>query len=131
MVDELERIHALGDPDEISRRLDRADARLARMTRSHAELDRVMAGVRITESDPTDAVRVTVDAEGKVLDVVTTSAVARLPAERIGQVVRDCLYRAQARIADEIAALAGQVVGENDEMAEHVVATMRERFPAP
>ena len=123
--------HALGDPDEISRRLDRADARLARMTRSHAELDRVMAGVRITESDPTDAVRVTVDAEGKVLDVVTTPAVTRLPAERIGPVVRDCLHRAQARIADEIAALAGQVVGENDEMAEHVVATMRERFPAP
>ena len=129
MLDELEEIHALGDPAEISRRLDELDVRLERMTRSYAELDRAAASMRITETDRTGAVRVTVDAQGRVLDVVTTAGGP--PVERIGAVVLDCLHRAQARIADEIATLATQVVGDGDEMAGHVVATMRERFPAP
>lgn len=128
MLDELDEM--LGSPEELQRRLDALDAKLARMARSYEELDRATESLRVTETDPSGAVRVTVDSQGRLIDVVTTPQVARLPAEQVGPLVLACVQRAQSRIAGQIAALARNTVGE-DEMATHVVETMRARFPEP
>jgi DNA-binding protein YbaB len=128
MLDELDEM--LGSPEQLQRRLDALDAKLARMARGYEELDRATESLRVTETDPSGAVRVTVDSLGRLLEVVTTPQVARLPAEQVGPLVLACVQRAQSRIAGRIAALAGDTVGE-DEMATHVVDTMRARFPEP
>jgi hypothetical protein len=128
------------DPTEMARRLDELDVRLERMARDYAELDRASESLRISETDPTGAITVTVDAQGQLLEMSTTPAVARLAPEQVGPRILACVKRAQARIADRMAELARQTVGTDgmgtdgmgtDEMATHVVNTLRERFPEP
>ncbi|MFI6025360.1 hypothetical protein [Amycolatopsis magusensis] len=98
-----------------------------RIARTYTELGRAMRSIRITEADPSGAVRITVDAQGKLLDVVTTGLLARLPPERVGEVVLDCVRRAQARIPGEVSALAKRIMGGDD--AEHIATTLRGWFP--
>lgn len=130
MFKEFDEIVAVSDPVDAVRRLDELDAKLERMARGYAELDRASESLRISESDPSGAITVTVDAHGHLLEVGTTPAVARLAPERLGRCILACVRRAQARIAGRIEELARQTVGA-DEMAVHVVNTMRERFPEP
>jgi hypothetical protein len=130
VLDDFDETLGSGDPDRIQRRLDDLDVKLERMARSYEELDRATESLRITETDSSDAVRVTVDSQGRLIELVTTHRVAQLRPEKIGPLVLACVRRAQSAIADRIAALAGKTVGE-DEMAAHVVATMRARFPGP
>ncbi|GHG30017.1 MULTISPECIES: YbaB/EbfC family nucleoid-associated protein [Amycolatopsis] len=130
MFEEFDEILAVEDPVDMARRLDEQDVKLERMARSYAELDRATESLRVTETDPSGAIAVTVDAQGRLLEVRTGPVVARLAPEQVGPRVLACVRRAQAGIAARVEEVARQTVGE-DEMAVHVVSTLRERFPAP
>lgn len=97
MLDELDEV--LGDPGRLGRRLADLDVKLARMARGYEELELATESSRVTETDPSGAVRVTVDSQGRLVEVVTMPPMARLPSEQVGPLVLATVQRARSRIA--------------------------------
>lgn len=127
--DDLNRILDLGDPEEMVRRLDELDRKMEKAAASYEQLELAAGDMRITEEDPA-GVKVTVNVDGQLTDLVTTPAIAGLPAERIGPTILTCILRAQSRIAERYREAAEQT-GSDDEMTRHVIDSYRRRFPEP
>jgi hypothetical protein len=127
--EDLSRILDLGDPEEMARRLDELDRKMEQAQASYEQLEQAADGMRITEVDPA-GVTATVNVDGQLTELVTTSQITRLPAEQIGPTILACILRAQSRIADRYREAAEQT-GSDDDMTRHVIESYRQRYPAP
>lgn len=123
----MNRIMDLGDPEEMTRRLDDLDRRMSEAAARFEELDRVTDGLLISETDAA-GVTATVNTEGQVVELITTPAITKLPPEQIGPTVLACIKRAQGRISAEYRQAAEQT-GAVDDLTRHVVEAYRQRWP--
>ncbi|WP_130347950.1 hypothetical protein [Herbihabitans rhizosphaerae] len=71
-------------------------------------MNRRTAALRVSESEP--GVRVTVDGEGVVVELVTTPELGAIPPVRVGPTVLGCIQRAQARAAEAAQVLAEEIL---------------------
>lgn len=117
-----------GPPTEAE--LDRAAERAAQRIQRFAAVRAKIVELSVTEAAAGGAIRATVSSTGALTNVELAGRAARLTAnEAVAQLVA-CVQRAQARIADHVAALMRAELGD-DPAIEPIVSDYRQRFPAP
>lgn len=109
-----------------------ADAVWQRQLADNAQLcrnlrDRV-AGIRVAETSRDGMVRVMVDANGQVTDLVLTER-RQVPLAYVSAQIMECMRRAQARIPDLVRQAMLDTVGVRDAGSQLILAGVRDRFP--
>jgi hypothetical protein len=101
---------------------------VAENARRYGELNERLAATTATETSRDGVVRVTVAADGAVVDLVLDEPGRPLPMAELATQIMACLSRARARIPDLIATAMAETVGR-DESTDLVLADARTRFP--
>lgn len=106
-------------------------AQVAENARRYGELSDRLARASITETSRDGGVRVTVDADGSVADLVLDDRVWPSSMPELAEQIMGCLRRARARIPDLLAQTMAETVGTQDESAALLMADARRKFPPP
>jgi DNA-binding protein YbaB len=118
------------DPDQMELRLsqwaqgfaDQAD----RFHRMRAQVEQI----RVTDSSPDGAVRVTVDSSGALTDLALTDKIYGMPPPEVAAQVMACLRRAQQQLAPLVQETMQATIGGEQLLVDNVVSGYRERFGA-
>ena len=118
------------DPDQMELRLsqwaqgfaDQAD----RFHRMRAQVEQI----RVTDSSPDGAVRVTVDSSGALTDLALTDKIYGMPPPEVAAQVMACLRRAQQQLAPLVQETMQATIGGEHLLVDNVVSGYRERFGA-
>ena len=102
----------------------------SRARQAHRErLWESMAGLTATEPGMGGAVRVTVGAGGELAGLELAESVRSLPSAVLATQIMAAVRRAQATLARQVTALAGEPGAEPDPMVAGIVARYRTQFP--
>jgi hypothetical protein len=106
--------------EEALRRADELEHGLADKVRKAHAMREAAERVTVTASSASGAFAVTVDQAGRVVDVVATDAVRKLPVDRVGPAVLEAIRLAQSGLGERLRAELGP--GDPD------VARLAERY---
>ncbi|WP_439657203.1 YbaB/EbfC family nucleoid-associated protein [Lentzea sp. HUAS TT2] len=101
---------------------------VADTARRYGELDARLARTTVTETSRDGVVRVTVGADGSMVDLVLLESRQPLSMAALAAKIMSCVSRARARLPDLIARAMAETVG-HDKTADLVLADARSRFP--
>lgn len=90
--------------------------------------DRV-ARLRVDATDTDRLVTATVNGSGSLVDLRLSPDAARLRMDGLAELILRTMRRAQAGLADRVAAIAAQTVGSDSESARAVVSSFESRYP--
>jgi DNA-binding protein YbaB len=86
--------------------------------------------VTVTERSPDGSVQVTVRSSGALTGLVLSDRIRSMMPSQVAAMVLSCVQVAQARIADNVAAIL-QSKAPGDPLTHEFIAEAREQFPAP
>jgi DNA-binding protein YbaB len=89
-----------------------------------------VARLTVSASGPDRTITVTVDGSGGMTDLRLASEAGGRDMERLAEEIMRTMRRAQAALAERVAAIAEQTVGSDSETARTVVSSFERRFPA-
>jgi len=87
------------------------------------------AGVTGIASDPDRVVEVTVDSSGVVTGLYLSERVRRVPAPELGDLILSVMRAAQANLAQRMAEVAAETMGEDSDLTRSIAASYERRFP--
>ncbi|WP_410667382.1 YbaB/EbfC family nucleoid-associated protein [Amycolatopsis sp. cmx-4-68] len=120
------------DPEETIRRMDDWAAGFAAKAERYQAAQEETERLRLTASSSDGAVSVTVGADGTVTDLTFSNKVKSFPLEELSRQILTTMRRAQAGIADKVAGVMAEQLGEEDrETRTALLDTLRGRFPDP
>lgn len=120
------------DPDEAAARTREWAQGIARKAERYEAFGQRAREIRLSAEGAGGAVRVTVGADGAVTDLVLTDRVRAIAPGELAAQILAAMRRAQAGLADRVAAVAAEEVGAEDpDTAALLVGTLRTRFPDP
>jgi DNA-binding protein YbaB len=120
------------DPDETIRRMDDWAAGFAAKAERYQAAQAETERLRLTATSSDGAVSVTVGADGTVTDLTFSNKVKSFPLEELSRQILTTMRRAQAGIADKVAGVMAEQLGEEDrETRTALLDTLRGRFPDP
>jgi DNA-binding protein YbaB len=94
------------------------------------ELSDRVAGLTVSASDRDRSITVTVNGSGGLTDLRLAPEAARLGMGRLADEILRTMRQAQATLAERVAGIAAQTVGDDSETARAVIASFERRFPA-
>ena len=113
--------------DRLAAWKDRID-RLATDTRSMSvQLDRL----RVTATDDSGTVEVTVDAQGALVDLRLGRGIQQLEPERVAEAIMTTIREAKGRIAGRAQAIVAETIGTESPAARAIAAQIGERLSTP
>jgi DNA-binding protein YbaB len=89
-----------------------------------------VARLTVSASDPDRTITVTVNGSGGMTDLRLAPDAGGRDMERLADDIMRTMRRAQAALAERVAAIAAQTVGSDSETARTVVSSFEQRFPA-
>ncbi|MEV0678671.1 YbaB/EbfC family nucleoid-associated protein [Actinosynnema sp. NPDC050436] len=120
------------DPDEAEARMNAWARGLADKAARYQEVGARTEALRLTASSPDGAVRVTVRADGGLVDLEFGDRARSVPLERLSGLVMQTVRQAQAGIADRVAEVMTDGLGDEDAQTRALVLdNLRSRFPDP
>jgi DNA-binding protein YbaB len=120
------------DPDEAAARMREWAQGIARKAERYEAFGQRTKEIRLSAEGAGGAVRVTIGADGAVTDLVLTERVRAIAPDELAAQILAAMRRAQAGLADRVAAVAAEEVGAEDpHTAALLVDTLRARFPDP
>ena len=84
----------------------------------------------VSAEDRDRAITVTVNGSGGVTDLRLAPEAARHGTDRLAEDILRTMRRAQAALAERVAAIAERTVGSESETARAVISSFERRFPA-
>jgi DNA-binding protein YbaB len=124
--------HAMSEENRTHPMLEQLAVKASELEATAARLDRLstaIAAISVTEHADDGSVRVTATSTGRVTAIELADSVRRLTPAAIAATVLRCVQRAQARIADQVAAATQDTLGDHP-AGRDIVAEYRSRFPA-
>ncbi|MGW4945114.1 YbaB/EbfC family nucleoid-associated protein [Actinoplanes sp. NPDC004185] len=113
--------------DRLAARKDRID-RLATGTRAMSvQLDRL----RVSATDDTGTVEVTVDAQGALVDLRLSRGIQKLEPERVAEAIMTTIREAEGRIAGRAQETVAETIGTESPAARAIAAQIGERLSTP
>ncbi|MCP2167451.1 YbaB/EbfC family nucleoid-associated protein [Goodfellowiella coeruleoviolacea] len=120
------------DPDQAEARMNAWAQQLADKAARYRDVGERTQALRLTAASPDGAVRVTVRADGALDDLEFGDRARTLPLPDLAQQVMNTVRRAQAQIADQVAAVMTDRLGDEDQQTRSLVLdNLRARFPEP
>ncbi|WP_410615015.1 YbaB/EbfC family nucleoid-associated protein [Amycolatopsis sp. lyj-109] len=120
------------DPDETIRRMDDWAAGFAAKAQRYQAAQEQTERLRLTATSSDGAVSVTVGADGTVSDLTFSNKVKSFPLEELSRQILTTMRRAQAGIADRVAGVMAEQLGDEDRETRGVLLdNLRGRFPDP
>jgi hypothetical protein len=120
------------DPDEAEARMNAWAQGFAAKAARYREVGERTEQLRLTASSPNGEVQVTVRADGSPTDLRFGDRARTVPLENLSGMVLDTLRRAQAGIADRVAEVMADGLGDEDVQTRTLVLdNLRARFPDP
>ena len=120
-----------GDADETDESFSKVVAetqeRLARLARLQATAEQVS----VSATSPDGAVTVTVNTSGALTGLRINDRLSGQPGARIAEAVLATTRQAQARIAGTMSEVMRDIIGDDPEIADGVMALYRTKFPPP
>ncbi|HEY6425494.1 MAG TPA: YbaB/EbfC family nucleoid-associated protein [Pseudonocardiaceae bacterium] len=105
---------------------------LQRKAQTYRDLQHEMSQLAVTEASVDGAVRVTVDSQGVPTELTLTERARGVDPARLSAELMSCLRRAQSTLAARVDDLVtGSVPDSADDAGARIVASYRDRFPAP
>ncbi|MEU4805572.1 YbaB/EbfC family nucleoid-associated protein [Actinosynnema sp. NPDC023587] len=118
------------DPDEAEARMSTWARGFAEKAARYREVGERTEALRLTASSPDGAVRVTVRADGGLVDLEFGDRARSVPLDRLSGLVMATVRQAQAGIADRVAEVMSDGLGDEDSRTRAlVVDNLRTRFP--
>ncbi|CRK58170.1 hypothetical protein [Alloactinosynnema sp. L-07] len=128
--DDVSRILRLGDPDQVADGLERWQRELADHAAKFDRMQQAAAALRVTETAADGGLKVTCDAVGQVVEIITNDRLETLRTDQIGPAVLACIRRAQQTLADRLAETAAETMGD-DPMSRGLAEQFRAQFARP
>jgi DNA-binding protein YbaB len=125
----LDEVFRSGDPAEMADRLEAWQREFDKQADGFEKVQRAAADLQVTETGANGGVRVTVDVNGKIVDITTTAALDEVRSEEIGPAIMACLRRAQSTLVARFAETARETLGDGDPVGENLVGQYQQRFP--
>ncbi|SFJ82596.1 YbaB/EbfC family nucleoid-associated protein [Amycolatopsis sacchari] len=120
------------DPDEAAARIDAWAQGFARKAERYRAAQERTEEIRLTSANTDGSVKVTVRADGSVTDLELTGRARSMPLEELSSQILTTMRRAQAGIAERVAEVMAEEVGDEDPQTRSlVVDNLRSRFPDP
>ncbi|GHF79265.1 DNA-binding protein YbaB [Amycolatopsis bartoniae] len=120
------------DPDQAIERIDEWAASFARKAERYRAAQERTEEIRLTSANTDGSVRVTVRADGSVTDLDLSGRARTMPLEELSAQILTTMRRAQAGIAERVAEVMTEEVGEEDPQTRALlVDNLRSRFPDP
>ncbi|CCH31229.1 YbaB/EbfC family nucleoid-associated protein [Actinosynnema sp. NPDC047251] len=120
------------DPDQAEARMAAWAQGLADKAARYQEVGQRTEALRLTASSPDGAVRVTVRADGALEDLEFGDRARTVPLERLSGLVMETVRQAQSGIADQVAGVMAEGLGDEDAQTRALVLdNLRSRFPDP
>jgi DNA-binding protein YbaB len=88
-----------------------------------------VARLAVSASDRENMITVTVNGSGGLIDLRLAPEAGRWAMDRLAAEILRTMRRAQASLAERVAAIAEQTVGSDSETARTVVSSFERRFP--
>lgn len=127
----------IGDGDQLlepGQALDRLAAWKGRIDQlavdTKAMSDR-LGDLRVTATDDTRMVEVTVDSQGALLDIRLAARIQQLTPDQLADAIMDAVRAAKLRIADQAQEIIATAVGTESEAARAIAAQVEERLREP
>jgi len=119
------------DVDETDEAFDKvvaeAQARMARLAQLQAKAEQVS----VSATSPDGAVTATVNTSGALTSLRINDRLSGQPGARIAEQVMATARQAQSRIAGAMSEVMRDILGDDPEIADGVMALYRNRFPQP
>ncbi|WP_158890974.1 YbaB/EbfC family nucleoid-associated protein [Amycolatopsis anabasis] len=120
------------DPDQAEARIDAWAQQFADKAQRYQAVQQRTAEIRLTSTSPDGAVRVTVRSDGSVTDLSFGDRARTIPLEELSGKILDTMRRAQAGIADQVAEVLAEQLGDEDQQTRSLMlGELRSRFPDP
>jgi hypothetical protein len=120
------------DPDEAAASIDAWAQGLAEKAARYRSAQQRTEEIRLTSASSDGSVRVTVRADGSVTDLQLAGRARSMPLEELSSQILSTMRRAQAGIADRVATVLVEEVGEEDvQTRSMMVDHLRAQFPDP
>ena len=118
-----------GSPQEFLRQFRAAAAQADERYRRIQQVQARTGQLRITERSPDGAVEITLDQQGKVVDLRFHDPARRLQPAALTTIAMNCLHSANSRLGAEVERIVREVSGENKTEAERLVERYRHDHP--
>jgi hypothetical protein len=120
------------DPDEAAARIDAWAQGFAQKAERYRAAQQRTEEIRLTASNTDSSVRVTVRADGSVTGLDLSGRARSMPLDELSAQILTTMRRAQAGIAERVAEVMTEEVGEEDPQTRSLlVDNLRSRFPDP
>ncbi|MEO7194947.1 MAG: YbaB/EbfC family nucleoid-associated protein [Pseudonocardiaceae bacterium] len=120
------------DPSQAGRALIEWAEHLQHKAQAYRGLQNQMSQLGVTETSSDGMVRVSVDAQGIPTELTLTDRSRGADPARLSAELMTCLRRAQRTLAAQVQDLVTESVQDSrDDAAERIMASYRNRFPAP
>src|SRR5947209_4948423 len=118
-----------GSPQDFMRQFRAAAAQADERYQRIQDMRERTGQLRITERSPDGAVEITLDHQGKVVDLRFHDAARRLQPAALTTTAMNCLRSATSRLGGEVERIVREVSGDNTADAEHLVERYRHDHP--
>lgn len=120
------------DPDEAAASMRAWAQGLEQKAQRYASAQRRTEEIRLTAGSPDGSVKVTVRADGSITNLELAGRARSMPLEELSAQILATMHRAQAGIADQVAEVMTEEVGDEDPQTRALlVDNLRSRFPDP
>lgn len=121
---------ASSDPAEAQQQIEQWKQGFADKAQRYQAVARETEEIRLTAASEDGRVRVTVRADGGVVDLQLTDKVRNMPPAELSAKILEIMGKAQSQIADRIGGVLTEHLGDEDVQTRSMVLdNLRERFP--
>lgn len=119
------------DPDQAAAQLDAWAQGFAEKAERYRAAQERTEEIRLSSTNSDGSVRVTVRADGSVTDLNLSGRARTMPLDELSAQILTTMRRAQSGIADRVAEVMTEEVGDEDSQTRSlVVDNLRDRFPS-
>lgn len=116
--------------DEVMRQLDDSVELAIRRYERFSEAERRIEQMTVTEQSPDGVVKVTVRANGALVDLELTEVARSMQPRQLAAVIQQCVQQAQAGVATRTEEIL-RATAPDDPLTDELAATMHKAFTPP